>query len=183
MGTKAIRQSVVFLLLALAVGCASQQKPTTKNLQKALNDYFENHNECLFSTPLKFPYEVAPGTDAKEEKKRMDALTSAGLLKREEAPAMKVDRYTLTPLGERVAGRFCYGHRQVDSVDSFTAPEKRNGFLETTASYHYTMMDVPVWAKTDEMKQTFPAMANSISGNPTDQMTLASAGAGWQVPQ
>src|SRR5580698_1773353 len=166
MGPKAIRQSAVLLLLALAAGCASQQKPTTKNLQKALNDYFENRNECLFSTPIKFPNEVAPGTGAKEEKKRMDALTSAGLLKREEAPAMKVDRYTLTPLGERVAGRFCYGHREVTSVDSFTPPEKRNGFLETTASYHYSMMDVPVWAKTDEMKQTFPAMANSISGSP-----------------
>jgi hypothetical protein len=97
---------------------------------------------------------------------------------------MHVERYTLTPLGERVATRFCYGHRVVKSVDAFTPPAKQpNGFTQTNVSYHYSMMDAPVWAKTDAMKAAFPKMAASLSDDANDQMTLATVGAGWQVPQ
>jgi hypothetical protein len=170
--------------LTMVAGCAPDTKPTNAKLEKVLNTYFENRNECLFPAGLKFPFEVSPGTAAKEEKKEMDALTAAGLLKEEDAPAIHVERYTLTPLGLRVAPRFCYGHRVVKSIDSFTPPAKQaNGFVETTASYHYTMMEVPVWAKTDEMKAVFPKMASSISDNASDQQTLATVGAGWQVPE
>jgi hypothetical protein len=171
-------------VMVIAAGCGPDTKPTNAKLEKALNSYYEDHNECLFPAALKFPYEVSPGTDAKEEKKRMDAMTDAGLLKRQDAPALHVADYTLTQLGERVAGRFCYGHRVVKSVDSFTLPAKQpNGFTQTNVSYHYTMMDVPVWAKTDAMKAAFPKMAASISDDANDQMTLATVGAGWQVPQ
>jgi hypothetical protein len=174
---------MVYGVAILAAGCAPDTKPTNAKLEKALNAYYEDHNECLYPTGLKFPYEVSPGTQAKEEKKQMDALTAAGLLKRQDAPAMHVWEYALTPLGERAAGRFCYGHRVVKSVDAFSPPAKQNGFVETNVSYHYTMMDVPVWVKTDEMEAAFPKMANSISGNASDQKTLATVGAGWQVPE
>ena len=171
-------------ILAMVMGCAPDTKPTNAKLEKAINTYFENRNECLYPTGLKFPYEVSPGTQAKEEQKNMDAMTSAGMLKREVAPAMHVERYTLTPLGERVAPRFCYGHRLVKSVDGFTpAAKQANGFVETTVNYHYTMLDVPVWAKTEEMKAAFPKMATSISDAAGDQITLATVGAGWQVPE
>ena len=167
----------------LAAGCAADTKPTNAKLEKALNTYFESHNVCLFPDALKFPYEVSPGSDAKPEKKRMDALVEAGVLKEQMEASIKVERYTLTPLGERVKGRFCYGHRVVTSVDGFTPPVKQNGFLETTVSYHATLMDVPVWVKTDEMRAAFPEMATAISGPQPGQMALANAGAGWQVPQ
>jgi hypothetical protein len=173
----------LFLGFLAIAGCAPDTKPTNAKLEKAINAYYESRNECLFPTGLKFPYEVSPGTDAKEEKKRMDAMTDAGLLKRQDAPAIHVENYTLTPLGERVTPRFCYGHRVVKSIDSFTPPAKQNGFVETNVSYHYTMMDVPVWAKTDAMEAAFPKMANSISGNASDQIVLATVGAGWQVPE
>jgi len=45
------------------------------------------------------------------------------------------------------------------------------------------MVDVPVWAKTDEIRAAYPLVAKDLADNPTDQATLASAGAGWQVPQ
>ncbi|MGC1363678.1 MAG: hypothetical protein WA826_21085, partial [Silvibacterium sp.] len=41
----------------LAAGCSSDLKPTNAKLEKGLNAYFENHNECLFPAGLKFPYE------------------------------------------------------------------------------------------------------------------------------
>ena len=164
-------------------GCGTDTKPTNDKLEKGLNAYFEARNECLFPAPLKFPYEVSPGSNAKEEEKQMDAMTKAGLLEKQSAAAIHVERYTLTPLGERQKGRFCFGHRQVTSVDEFTPPVKQNGFLQTTVKYHVAMMDVPVWAKTDEMRAAFPQMATAISGPQPGQITMENAGAGWQVPQ
>jgi hypothetical protein len=150
-------------------------------MEKALNTYFEGHNECLFPAGKTFPFEVSPGADAKSEKTRMDAMMDAGLLKRLEDRDIHVDRYMLSPLGERVAPRFCYGHKVVASVDGFTAPAMKDGVLETTVTYHESMMDVPVWAKTDELKAAFPQMAADISGNQPDQMVMATAGVGWSV--
>ena len=178
--TKWITAGCALFLLA---GCGADTKPTNDKLAKGLNTYFETRNECLFPTPIKFPYEVSPGTNTKEETKRMDALTHAGLLEKQSAAAIHVERYTLTPLGERQKGRFCYGHRQVTSVDAFTPPVKQNGFLQTTVNYHADMMDVPVWVKTDEMRAAFPQMAAAISGPQPAQITMENAGAGWQVPQ
>jgi hypothetical protein len=96
---------------------------------------------------------------------------------------MHVDRYTLNAAGNRFAPRFCYGHRQVTGIESFTPPAPHNGFTETTVTYHYAMMDVPMWANTDEVKVAFPQVGKSLGATPTDQATLATVGAGWQVPQ
>jgi hypothetical protein len=169
--------------ILLIAGCAADTKPKNAKLEKGLNDYFEAHDECLFPMPVKFPYEVSPGTGSKQETKQMDAMTHAGLLEKQTGEAIHVDRYTLTPTGERQKGRFCYGHRQVTSVDAFTPPMKQNGFLQTTVNYHATMMDVPVWVKTDEMFAAFPQMATAVSGSQPGEITMENAGAGWQVPQ
>lgn len=170
-------------LCVLAAGCSSDLTPSNEKLEKGLNDYFQGHNECLFPQGLRFPYEVSPGSEAKVEKKQMDALKNAGLLKEEDDFETHVPRYTLTTAGQRYAPRFCYGHKVVASVDGFTPPVKSGGFLETTARFHTKMMDVPVWVQTDEMEAAFPKMAANISGAQPGQMTLATAGAGWQVPQ
>ena len=166
----------------LTAGCSSKTKPTDENFMKGLNDYYAGHNDCLFPNALNFPYQVDPGPHAKEDKQRMDALTDSGLMKRTEDRNYHVNVYQLTALGERVAGRFCYGHRQVTSMDSFTPPEKVKGMLQTHVTYHYKMMDVPVWAKTDEMLKAFPDLAKALSGEATGETAMANAGVGWQVP-
>jgi diadenosine tetraphosphatase ApaH/serine/threonine PP2A family protein phosphatase len=149
-----------------------------------LNTYYANHNDCLYSSALRFPYEVSPGPNAKQDKQRMDALMHAGLTKEPtEDRSIHVEVYALTAAGERAAGRFCYGHREITSIDSSTPPVKNaNGLLEAHVTYHYKMMDVPVWAKTDEMLKAFPEMAKALSGDATGEATLANAGVGWQVP-
>lgn len=176
-----------FLVLAgitlLAVGCSSKTEPTPQNFMAGLNAYYANHNDCLFSSTLRFPYEVSPGPTSKQDKQRMDALMSAGLVKHSEEKSIHVDVYSLTPAGERAGGRFCYGHREITSIDSFTPPTKAtNGMLESQVTYHYKMMDVPVWARTDEMLKAFPEMAKALSGEETGQTKMANAGVGWQVP-
>ena len=183
MGRRTTKWVFTAATLLWVAGCGTDIKPTNDKLQKSLNAYFEAHNECLFPTPLKFPYEVSPGSNAKEEEKQMDAMTRVGLLEKQTGAAIHVERYTLTPLGERQKGRFCYGHRQVASVDEFTPPVKQNGFLQISVKYHATMMEVPVWARTDEMRVAFPQMAIAISGPQPGEVMMENAGAGWQVPQ
>jgi len=170
-------------ILVLGGGCSSANKPTNANFTTTLNTWYQDHNDCLFPHGHTFPYEVAPGDSVKEDKKEMDSLTDAGMLTRLEDRDMHVDRYTLNAAGNRFAPRFCYGHRQVTGIESFTPPAPHNGFTETTVTYQYTMMDVPMWANTDGVKAAFPQLAKSLGATPTDQATLATVGAGWQVPQ
>jgi hypothetical protein len=181
-----ISKSWLFLLAGIAIfagGCRSNVKPTSENFIKGLNAYYSTHQECLFPNALRFPYEVSPGTEAKERTVQMEALEDAGLVKRKEDKSIKVSVYSLTPIGERVGGRMCFGHREVTSIDSFTPPAKGDsGFLETQVTYRYKMAEVPVWAKTDKMQHAFPKMAKALSGEATDTTKLANAGAGWQVP-
>jgi hypothetical protein len=112
----------------------------------------------------------------------MDTLVASQLLTVGHEATIHVSRYTPTTIGARVAPRFCYGHREVTSIESFTPPAKASGFLETQVVYHYTMQEVPVWAKSDNVKAAFPDMARRISGTTTDKVTLAGTMAGWQVP-
>ncbi|HMD20447.1 MAG TPA: hypothetical protein VKH40_09005 [Alloacidobacterium sp.] len=183
-GTTQRKTLVIFTsIVLLAAGCSSKTKPTDQNFMAGLNAYYANHNDCLFPSALRFPYEVSPGPNAKQDKQRMDALMNAGLMKVTEEGGIHVDVYALTAAGERAGGRFCYGHRQVTSIDSFTPPVKNaSGMLESHVTYHYTIMDVPVWVKTGEMQKAFPEMAKAISGESTGEITLANAGVGWQVP-
>jgi hypothetical protein len=171
-------------VLAALGGCSnSADQPTDKNFIAALNAYYQDRNECLFPQGRQFPYEVAPGTGAKEGKAQMDSLMDAGMFTRLEDRDLHADSYSLTPIGKRYAPRFCYGHRVVTGIVSHTPPGPRNGFTETDVTYRYTMEDVPVWARTDKIEAAFPDLAKSLSDNATDQQTLANAGAGWQVPQ
>jgi hypothetical protein len=184
-GTTRMQASIIFAgILLLATGCSSKTKPTDQNFTAGLNAYYANHNDCLFPSALRFPYEVSPGPSAKQDKQRMDAMMKAGLLKEPtEDKSIHVEVYDLTAAGERAAGNFCYGHREITSIDNFTPPTKAaNGMLQSQVVYHYKMMDVPVWAKTDDMLKAFPEMAKALAGDATGQNTLANAGVGWQVP-
>ena len=182
MNRMAIPRTVACVLFLLLVGCSSANKPTDANFIKALNAYFQHQNDCLFPQGGKFPYEVAPGSNSKQYQKQLDALTDAGLLTRKNDLAIHVENYSLNAAGQRFAPKFCYGHREVTGIVSFTPPGPRHGFTETTVTYHYTMRDVPVWAKSDALKAAFPELAKSLGPSPTGQATLATAGAGWQVP-
>lgn len=174
----------LFLLsVSLLVGCSSANKPTDKNFIKALNAYYENHYDCLFPHGNRFPYEVGPGSTSKQDQMQMNALTDAGLLTRTNDRTLHVERYSLTAAGQRHAPKFCYGRREVTSIIGFTPPGPRHGFTETTVTYHYTMLYVSEWAKSDSMKAAFPDLAKSLGTSPSGQATLATAGAGWQVPE
>ncbi len=173
----------VATLLPVAIGGCNRKKTeaSNENFQRAINTYFYNHrDECLFTTARKFPDEVKVAE--KSDMKDMDALAKAGLLTRIEDGAFQLVRYELTPLGTRATGRFCFGHRDVTSVDGFTPLRIEEKRKASDVTYHYRIVDAPVWAQDEHLKKQFPELARKTSGNAEGKTTVMSAYEGWEVP-
>jgi hypothetical protein len=180
--SKRMHSLIVFLgITTFLAGCSSFKQPNEKNFMNALNAYYSHHDECLFTDTLKFPYETAIKDQSGAGSKGMDALTDSLLMKRQEAKQIGVNRYTLTPAGERVGGRFCYGHREVLAVPNFTPPTTVNGHQITTVTYQYRLGDLPVWANTDAMRAAFPVLAKATSSDPQDTAKLELTINGWEI--
>ena len=180
--TSATRLAAAALLMMTLGGCYKKKtEASNENFKRAINAYFYNHrDECLYPAAVKFPSEVK--LTEKPEMKDMDALAKAGLLTRTEDGAFKLVRYALTPMGTRATGRFCYGHRDLLSVDSFTplrVVEKRKA---SDVTYHFRIVEAPVWATDDNLKKQFPELARKTSGNAEGKTTVMSAYEGWEVP-
>jgi len=170
--------AVLASLLLTAVACNTKSAPTPQNFTAALNSHFLDHPDCLFPEAPRFPYETSdPAITA-----QMNTLVTNQLLTAEVERNLHVSRYTPTPAGIRATSRFCYGHRIVSAIDSFTPPIQANGFPETQTVYTYAMQEVPVWARSADILTAFPNMAHNVSGTATAQATLAATMAGWQVP-
>jgi hypothetical protein len=175
----ASRLALLLVLLWAGVGCNTKTKATPENFTKAVNAYFLERSECLFPN-LRFPY----ATSDPAETKQMDSLVRSRLLESSYESAVKTTRYRESRTGERFAPRFCYGHREVSSIDHFTPPQTGpSGFPETTIDYHYALKDVPVWAQSSDIANAFPKMAKATTAGGTDKITLAQTLAGWQVPE
>jgi hypothetical protein len=176
------RNSLIATLAAILVlplaACDSKSSAKPENFITGLNAHFVDHPDCIFPDAPTFPFE----TNDAAKTKQMNALVDAQLLTVAVERDIHASRYTPTDAGARVAPRFCYGHRVVSTIDSFTPPAPANGFTETQVVYHYTMENVPVWAKSNAMRAAFPDMALKTSGTASDKATLASTMAGWSVP-
>lgn len=177
--------AVLVFLLGMA-GCQSKTAATKENFTAALNTYYASHDDCLFPGGLRFPYEVSAkggAGDGPVSAKQLDALTNAGMLQKTDDKELHINRYILTPAGTRATVRFCYGHRMLSSIDSSTDPAKVNGYPETLVQYHYTLMDVPLWAKAESIQAAFPEMGKALKGGGEGKARLSQTLAGWQVPE
>jgi hypothetical protein len=173
------KASLLIVSLWTLSGCNTKNKPTPENFTKAINAYYLERSECLFPN-MRFPF----ATSDPEETKQMNALVRARLLESSYESAVKTTRYTVSRTGQRFAPRFCYGHREVASIDNFTPPATGpSGFPETVVNYHYTLKDVPVWAQSSDIAGAFPKMADSTTKGGADKISLAQTLAGWQVPE
>ncbi len=172
-----LKSALTCTLLFSATGCHPKSAPTSANFVQGLNKHFVDHPDCLLSN-VRFPYE----TSDRKETARMDSLVKSQLLDKTVEMTIHVSRYTVAPAGTRYAPRFCYGHRVINTIDHFTPPALANGFKETQVTYHYTMQEVPVWARSADVLKAFPAMARVVSGESTGVATLAQTPVGWQVP-
>jgi hypothetical protein len=177
------------LITALAgltlTGCEGFKKETPQNFTAAINAYYGKHDDCLFQTSLRFPYEASTATSGAEKDpnlKKLDALESAGLLRSLEDRDIHVKRFEQTTFGKRVPPAFCYGHRVVTTIDSTSPAPPQDGMKAVQVNYHYKMMDVPSWADSDKIRQVFPDFAKATSSAATGQTTVVLTQVGWRVP-
>ena len=180
-----------------ALGCAAGCKKTdttTLNYANAINSYYTAHPECVWDEPVKFPVQV----DTKDASKTtgFDALVDQGLLLRTTAEkqvfiiaSKQVTNYDLNDRGHSAwtpdpaqpgYGNFCFGHRNVQSIDASTPAEAQPG-ATTQVSYRYTLIGMPSWAIAAETQTAFPVIHASLAGPATDTATLVDTTAGWQM--
>lgn len=172
--------------ILLAVGCGDQRVATKENLEHALNRNYSASEDCLFSKPLPFPYEVSVNDKLlSTTRERLDAMVNAGLLSREQSVRGRdlVNLYRVTSTGSRVEGngRFCYGRREVTSVEKFTPPISYQGMPLTKVEYHFVLKDSPTWVKQTEVRNAFPDVAKSFAQQPVDEATLILTNDGWAL--
>jgi hypothetical protein len=181
-------------LVILAAGC-DKSKPDTTNFKTAINNYYTAHPSCVWSSPVKFPVQADASND--QQTKGFDALTDAGLLTRtpEEKKrfligSKQVNDYDVSSNGRTVwtadpsqpgYGNFCYGHRDVTSIDNVTMGTNQNGANTATVNYHYNLSGVPDWAKSQEMQTAFPNVQTDMATPKTATATLLQTQDSWQV--
>jgi hypothetical protein len=168
----------------VAAGCGDVRVANKENLTYALNHDYQANHDCLFAKPMPFPFEVAVNDKLlAETRHRLDALSDAGLLEREQnvVSGNTVNRYVLTAAGAQTEGkgRFCYGRREVTSVEKFTPPVDYQGMPMTKVEYHFVLKNPPSWAKQDEVRNAFPSVKKDISDQPVDDATLLLTHDGW----
>jgi hypothetical protein len=176
-------------------GCSSKKDATKANFKTAIGNYYNAHPECVWSSPVKFPVEADPNKG--DQTAGYDALTDAGLLTRTSAQkkvlifgSKQVNDYDLSDKGRSTwtpdstqpgYGNFCYGHREVTSVDNFVTSGDSSGQSTVNVDYHYTVSGVASWANSTEMKTAFPTIQAEQSGTKVDKATLVLTDDGWQV--
>ncbi len=178
--------------LLVAAGCKTNSVDKGA-FKSAINAYYSTRQECLWSSPIKFPVQADTSND--EQTKGFDALTDAGMLTRTSAEkkrfligSKQVNDYDLSAKGRAAwtpdssqpgYGNFSFSHPEVTTVDSFTPPD--TSATQYSVSYHYGLTAVPDWANSAEMKTAFPKLAGDTSGQQTGTATLVKSDNGWQV--
>jgi hypothetical protein len=181
------------LCTLMTVGC-NKADNTDLNYKSAINDHFKAYPACIWSEPKKFPVQAATADDSKTE--GYDALLQEGLLTRTTGEkkvmiiaSKQVNNYDLSDKGRTSwtpdssqpgYGNFCYGNREVTSIDNSTLGTSGDGNKTVDVTYHYKIGSVASWATSQEMKTAYPDMAAAIDSNPSDRASLIMTGDRWE---
>ena len=187
------KYDLVLAVLAFAtVGCNNGSN-TDLSYKTAINQHFKAFPVCIWSQPKKFPVQAATSDDSKTE--GYDALTQEGLLTRSTAEkkviiiSKQVNNYDLSDKGRSLwtpdssqpgYGNFCYGNREVTSIDNSTLGTNGAGAKTVDIAYHYHVVNVAPWASSQEMKTAYPDIASALSSNASDRATLVMTGDHWE---
>ena len=180
--------------LLLTAGCNTAAN-NDLNYKTAINDYYKASPVCIWPQSKKLPAQETTSDDSKTA--GYDALTQAGLLTRTTAEkkvfivaSKQVNNYDLSDKGRSTwtpdssqpgYGNFCYGTREVTSIDNSTPGTASGGAKTVAVNYHYKISNVAGWADSQEMKTAFPGIDTSLGSNPSDTATLVQNGDHWTV--
>ena len=179
--------------ILLACGC-NKKADNTINFTSAINTYYSAHPACLWSDPVKFP--VQADTSKASKTSGYDALVDQGLLVRTTVEkkvmiiaSKQVNNYDISDKGRSAwtadpnqpgYGNFCYCHRKVSSIDSFTPTTDTVG-ATTQINYHYNVADAAGWATAAETQNAYPQLQTELAAPQNAQATLTNTSNGWQV--
>ena len=77
-------------------------------------------------------------------------------------------------------GKFCYGNREVTSIDNSTLGTDGAGAKTVDVTYRYQITNVAAWAASQEMKTAYPSIASVLGSNSSDTATLVITGDHWE---
>jgi hypothetical protein len=179
-------------MVGLSVGC-KKNTVDKEAFKSALNDYYKGQQDCLWSSPQKFPAQADTSND--EQTKGYDALVDAGLLTRSSAEkkrfligSKQVNNYDLSDKGRSTwtadqtqpgYGNFCFGHASVVSIDSYSPSDPEA--TQFIVNYRYGITSLPDWANTTEMKTAYPKIVRQGSGAMMGSATLIKSNDHWTV--
>ncbi|HVW76054.1 MAG TPA: hypothetical protein VHB45_00475 [Alloacidobacterium sp.] len=182
------------VFLAIGSGC-NKTKPDTTNFKTAIDNYYAAHPSCVWASPVKFPAQADTSND--QQTKGFDALTDAGLLTRASQEkkrfligSKQVNNYDVSDKGRSAwtpdpsqpgYGNFCYGHREVTTIDNVSMGTNPNGANTASVSYHYDFGNVPDWAKSQETQSAFPNVQADLATPKTATTNLVQTQDSWQV--
>ena len=176
----------------VATGC-NNGSDSNLAYKTAIDQHFKALPACIWPQPKKFPAQAATADDAKTA--GYDALTQEGLLTRTTGEkkvvifSKQVNNYDLSDKGRSSwtpdtsqpgYGNFCYGNREVTSIDSATPGTNGQGAKTADGACHYRIANVPGWAHSQEMQTAFPDIASALGSNPSDRVTLVMTGDRWE---
>ena len=193
--SKFLWSAALCVIFLVAAGCHEKTAPDTSNFKTAINDYYSARTACVWASPVKFPAQADASND--EQTKGFDALTDAGLLTRKAEEkkrfligSKQVTDYDVSDKGRGTwtpdqsqpgYGNFCFGHREVTSIDSSTTATNQSGANTATVNYHYDMAGIPDWAKSQEIQTAFPNVQGALAGPRAAVATLVQTQNGWQL--
>jgi len=182
-----------FCAAALFLTACNKTDNSNINYKAAINDHYKASPACIWSQPKKLPAQAATSDDAKTE--GYDALTQAGLLVRTTAEkkvfivaSKQVNNYDLSDAGRSTwtpdptqpgYGNFCYGYRDVTSIDNATVGENASGVKTAVVDYHYKIANVASWVNSPGMKTAFPSIDAALSSSPAAKASLVLNGDHW----
>ncbi len=184
--------AVICLIAAGITGCNNGTSTDTA-YKAAINDHFKAYPACLWQEPIKFPVQANTSDDAKTQ--GYDALTQEGLLTRTTGEkkiiivSKQVNNYDLSDKGRSTwtpdtaqpgYGNFCYGNREVTSIDNSTPGTNGAGAKTVTVTYHYKIANVAGWANLPEIKTAYPNVAAALNSTGSDTATLVMTGDRWE---
>jgi hypothetical protein len=180
--------SIAWLLTAC--NKTADNKP---NFEAAINSYYQAHPACLWPAAQQFPVQVGH-SDPKAA--QFDALVDQGLLTRTTSEkkiiivSKQENNYDVSDKGRGAwtadstqpgYGNFCYGHRKVSTIDSYTPTNSEPG-ATTTVQYHYAFADIPAWASAAETQTAYPRVQTDLSATPkAASVRMTNTSSGWQV--
>lgn len=191
---RTLKSSAMFAVTLLFIAGCKKTADNTTNYKSAINTYLSQNQSCLWQEPHKFPVQV--NTSDTDKTAQYDALYNQGLLNRTTGDKKKllglvnkqVTNYDLSDKGrsswtasqtDPSDGNFCYGHREVSSIDRSNASGEQPG-ATASVMYHYTFSSVPGWAKDGGVQNVFPTVKDNLAGGQATA-TLVDTNNGWQV--